>query len=296
MQEYRKLNTPVIEHRPVASSKQNVADEPVASSKQNVADEVCGSLKRTVICHFYNEEWLLPFWLQHHSKLFDHGIMIDYHSTDRSREIIKEICPTWEIRTTKNNFFDSTIIDREVETIEKEIVGWRICLNVTEFLYGNYSHLTDTTKSTRYFIGNYVFVDMLNRQPIDNHQPLHIQRTWGYKDRFSTNQLLEGSRPRRSLHNYPIFYPKPGGRHYNEPASFNDLYIFYYGYAVLDENGVKRKTQIQGKMSPTEQKKLLADHPNKVTEKSFLDKIDKYIRPKAKDITDEIQSIIKFNY
>lgn len=284
MQEYRKLYTPVAEHRPVASSQRTAAVEP------------CGSLKRTVICHFYNEEWLLLFWLQHHSKLFDHGVMIDYHSTDRSREIIKEICPTWGILTTKNDFFDSALIDREVETIEKEILGWRICLNVTEFLYGNYSHLTDTTKSTRYFIGNYVFVDMPNQQPIDNQQPLHTQRTWGYKDSSSTNELSRGSRPRRSLHNYPISYPKPGGRHYNEPASFDDLYIFYYGYAVLDENGIKRKTQIQGKMSSTEQKKLVADHPNKVTEKSFLDKIDKYIRPKAKDTTDKIQSIIKFNY
>jgi hypothetical protein len=284
MQKYRKLNTPFAKHIPIASSKQNIA---VESYK---------SLKRTVICHFYNEEWLLPFWLQHHSKLFDHGIMIDYHSTDRSRKIIKEICPTWEIRTTKNDFFDSALIDREVETIEKEILGWRICLNVTEFLYGNYSRLEETTKNTQYLIGNYVFVDMPNQQPIDNNQPLHTQRTWGYKDLSSTKQLIEGGRTRRSLHNYPIFYPTPGGRHYNEPASFDDLYIFYYGYAVLDKKGIKRKTQIQGKMSPKEQKKLVANHPNKVTKKSFLDKIAKHIRPKAKDITNEIQPIIKFNY
>jgi hypothetical protein len=222
--------------------------------------------------------------------------MIDYHSTDRSREIIKEICPTWEIRTTKNDFFDSALIDREVETIEKEISGWRICLNVTEFLYGNYSHLANISKDTWYFIGSYVFVDMLDNQPIDNNQPLHTQRTWGYKDLSNGRTLSEGDRPRRSLHNYLISYPVHGGRHYDEPASFDDLYIFYYGYAVLNENGIKRKTQIQGKMSSTEQKKLVASHPNKVTEKSFLDKIAKHIRPKAKDITNEIQPIIKFNY
>ncbi len=239
---------------------------------------------------------MLPWFLNHHKQIFDHGVMIDYHSTDRSREIIKEICPTWEIRTTKNDFFDSALIDREVETIEKEISGWRICLNVTEFLYGNYSHLANISKDTWYFIGSYVFVDMLDNQPIDNNQPLHTQRTWGYKDLSNGRTLSEGDRPRRSLHNYLISYPVHGGRHYDEPASFDDLYIFYYGYAVLNENGIKRKTQIQGKMSSTEQKKLVASHPNKVTEKSFLDKIAKHIRPKAKDITNEIQPIIKFNY
>ena len=43
----------------------------------------------TVISHFYNEEYLLPWWLAHHTKLFDHGILINKGSTDRSVEICK---------------------------------------------------------------------------------------------------------------------------------------------------------------------------------------------------------------
>ena len=46
--------------------------------------------QKTVLCHFYNEEWILPFWLKHHREIFDHGIMIDYNSTDRSVEIIRD--------------------------------------------------------------------------------------------------------------------------------------------------------------------------------------------------------------
>lgn len=62
-------------------------------------------MKKTVLCHFYNEEWLLPWWLNHHKQFFDHGIMINYQSTDRSAEIIKEICPTWDIVQSKNLYF-----------------------------------------------------------------------------------------------------------------------------------------------------------------------------------------------
>jgi hypothetical protein len=47
---------------------------------------------KTVISHFYNEEYMLPWWLKHHRQYFDHGILIDYGSTDKSLDIIKKIC------------------------------------------------------------------------------------------------------------------------------------------------------------------------------------------------------------
>ena len=91
-------------------------------------------INATVLCHFYNEEYLLPFWLKHHHSIFTHGIMIDYHSTDKSVEIIKELCPTWEIRTTKNEMFDAYLVDKEVMEIEETLIGFKIVLNVTEFI------------------------------------------------------------------------------------------------------------------------------------------------------------------
>ncbi|MCA3390648.1 MAG: glycosyltransferase family 2 protein, partial [Roseomonas sp.] len=39
---------------------------------------------RSVICHFFNEAYLLPWWLKHHVPIFDHGVMIDHGSTDGS--------------------------------------------------------------------------------------------------------------------------------------------------------------------------------------------------------------------
>lgn len=88
----------------------------------------------TVICHFYNEEILLPYWLKHHYPLFDHGIMINYASTDESLNIIGELAPTWEIRDSQNKMFGAADCDNEVMAIERELAGWKIALSATEFL------------------------------------------------------------------------------------------------------------------------------------------------------------------
>ena len=43
-------------------------------------------MKKIIFSHFYNEEFLLPFWLQHHKKIFDHGVLFDYDSSELSSE------------------------------------------------------------------------------------------------------------------------------------------------------------------------------------------------------------------
>ncbi|CAN0205342.1 unnamed protein product, partial [Phaeothamnion confervicola] len=88
----------------------------------------------TLLTNVFNESWLLPFWLLHHKDMFDHAIIIDYHSTDDSMDIVRQICPTWEIRTTRNKFFDAKLIDLEFMTIERDLEGYCIILNTTEFL------------------------------------------------------------------------------------------------------------------------------------------------------------------
>jgi hypothetical protein len=210
-------------------------------------------MHKTVVCHFYNEEFLLPWWLQHHKHVFDHGIMIDYASTDGSCELIRKICPTWEILPSRNEFFDAKPIDDEVMDIESKLSGWRIALNVTEFLYGNTDHLDARLEPTQYFLTNYVFVDMEdNPNPLDHTRPLHEQRYWGYLDNKNNGDRMEkGSahRMNRSIHNHPITYPN-WGRHWPDTtASFDDLVIFYYGYGDASERGLDRKAQIRSRIS-----------------------------------------------
>ncbi|TKI90936.1 glycosyltransferase family 2 protein, partial [Bacillus cereus] len=42
--------------------------------------------------------------------------------------------PNWEIRNSKSLEFDAYLVDQEVMEIEREITGWKMVLNTTEFL------------------------------------------------------------------------------------------------------------------------------------------------------------------
>lgn len=248
-----------------------------------------------IVCHFYNEEYLLPWWLTHHKKFVSHAIMIDYHSTDRSREIIRDLCPTWEIVTTRNAYFDSVVIDSEVEYYEHTLSGWRMALNVTEFLYGNIQQLSDT-QPTQKFVGNYVFVDPTNNLEPDHTRPLHEQCHWGYRQTGSPTHILNtGARASRSIHNHNIAY-KTAGRHWSQHPSFDDLHIFYYGYAMLNEQSLARKLQIKTKMSDEELKACGSNHPNTLSQNDFLNNINYHHRPQCRNLKEEIKPIIGYNY
>lgn len=94
-------------------------------------------MKATVICHVFNEEYMLPFWLEHHKNVFDHGVIIDYRSTDASVAAVRRICPDWEVRTSRNAMFDAAETDAEVMDVEASVPpkGIKMALNVTEFIF-----------------------------------------------------------------------------------------------------------------------------------------------------------------
>jgi len=195
---------------------------------------------RTVICHFYNEEYLLPWWLNHHKNIFSHGLMINYGSTDESVEIIKRLCPTWEIVDTRNEYFGAIEIDQEIQDYEKDIEGQRIVLNVTEFLIGNFSKIENTNADL--LIGSASMVDgpNLNTEYPDTEQPLTSQRMWG-QDPFK--RLSSGARLLHSNQNirYPI------GRHYWNVPITDDFMILRYKHSPWNDHFIKRKMQIAGK-------------------------------------------------
>jgi hypothetical protein len=226
--------------------------------------------------------------------------MIDYHSTDRSVEVIRKICPDWEIRTTCNKDFDSAAVDQEVMDIERGLSGWRIALNVTEFLYGNTDHLPENSGFAQYFIGNYVFVDLLDQRTtgelprLSHDRPLHEQRTWGY-DEFQNQGISRAgnmARMHRSVHNYPVEYTP--GRHWGQgrPKSFNDLVIFYYGWADASPPGMARKLQIQTKMSQNDKELNAGNHVG--THEDYLNRFEAQKRF-ARDLRSEIIPILDHN-
>jgi hypothetical protein len=200
-------------------------------------------MKKTIITHFYNEEYLLPWWLNHHKKYFDHGVLINYASTDKSVEIIKELCPTWEIVESKNKDFGASDVDREVLDIEANIDGWKICLNTTEFLIGDFNSL-DLTKQEELYIPCLYFIDELESR--DSNTLNYNINLWDIlKTGLDVPNTME-HRGSRLMHSNHVRYSH--GRHYRRLINTERFIIFNYGFAPMTEEFIARKLQIQSRV------------------------------------------------
>lgn len=247
-------------------------------------------MKKTVLCHFYNEEWMLPWFLNHHKQIFDHGVMIDYHSTDRSIEIIKSICPNWDIVTSRNPDFRADTIDTEVNDIERGIEGWKICLNVTEQLIGDYSILDDTPRQL--LVPSVFFVDCDRQRTVTQDKPLYEQKTDGFM--FSDNAQNFFERRSRSLHNIPVHYPAEStqacmapGRHWNT-YNTDKLVTFYYGWCPFDQGQLARKLQIQTQI-PLIDRQLNRGFHHITNRETLTYRLENEFIPRARDISKEIE-------
>lgn len=242
-------------------------------------------MKKTLLCHFYNEEYMLPWFLNHHKQIFDHGIMIDYHSTDRGREIIKEICPTWDIVTSRNPNFQADMIDYEVMDLEKDIEGWKICLNVTEQLIGDYTLLTDEPKQI--LLPSIFMVDCDRERAVTQDLPLYEQKTHGFM--FSDNQQNFLERRSRSIHNKIVQYPVPG-RHYSNYTT-DQLIVLYYGWCPFDSQSLERKLQIQTQIPLIDRQRNWGFHH--ITNKETLTyRLENEFIPRARDISAELEQYV----
>lgn len=185
--------------------------------------------------HFYNEEYILPWWLNHHKKYFDHGILIDYDSTDNSAKICKDICPNWDLVKSRNKNFDAVQLDAEIMDIERGVEDWRIVLTTTEFLIGDYEWLYQTQEK-RIIVKSYIMTDPnigINYYP-DYNENLWDRHYYGYFD----NNYRKG----RLLNREPsAFNP---GRHFSE-YNTDKLCILWYAFAPWNERLRQRKLQIQ---------------------------------------------------
>jgi hypothetical protein len=269
-------------------------------------------MKKTIISHIWNEEYLLPFWLNHHKKYFDHGIIIDYNSTDRSIEIIKEICPTWEVVPSKNQRMGALIMDREIEEIESKNPGWKMVLSTTEFLVGNYKKL-DTILDGNQEILVPAF-QMIEHPETEGTYPnpsidLFKQKTYGihYDDpiHYSNNEITHNrrwdhhihpwnrgwvTRRQRLLHNHDnITYPM--GRHFSEyERSSKDFIIVYYRFCPWNVEMLNRITNLKNNLDPEDEQKMLGfEH--------FLDSAEhtrwmKEWQANARDLSKDIEHFV----
>jgi hypothetical protein len=198
-------------------------------------------MKLTVISGIYNEEYLLPFWLEHHRKIFDHGVIVDWHSTDRSLEIIREMCPTWEIRTTINSTFGADEIDQEFMSIEREFEGYKMVLNTTEFLISAHpirELIADAPDS------NYSIQGLGAISSDVNTYPATLQEMVNRVERVNVTRRMY-----RSLFSYPD--GRYGlGRHYPvHPITAQiPAYVLWFGFYPWNELAIARKLQISDRI------------------------------------------------
>lgn len=236
---------------------------------------------------------MLPWFLNHHKQIFDHGIMIDYHSTDRSVEIIRELCPTWDIVTSRNPNFQADTIDTEVNDIEAGIEGWKICLNVTEQLIGNYAILDDQPRQL--LVPSIFMVDCDRQNTATYDLPLYKQKFDGFTFKDNHQNFLE--RRSRSLHNIPVHYPAQSthecmapGRHWNT-YNTEELVTLYYGWCPFDDAGISRKLQIQTQIPLIDRQRGWGYHH--ITNKETLTyRLENEFVPRARNIAKEIEQYV----
>ena len=195
-------------------------------------------MKFTVLTNVFNEEYLLPFWLEHHRKIFDHGIVIDYRSTDSSMDIVRKMCPTWEIRTTRNTHFCAHEIDTEFMDIESELDGYKMVLNTTEFLITREDIrslvLDDVNKA-------YAIQCLVACSKKEDIYPETLPELFGGIERVQTE-----NRGMRLLHSFPHGHYSVGRHIVTLPlTAFIPAYISWFGFYPWNNRLLARKLQIK---------------------------------------------------
>ena len=220
--------------------------------------------QRVVVSHFFNEAYMLPWWLRHHREIFDHGVLIDYHSTDESVEICRELVPHWEIVPSENATFAALLCDFEVMKHEQRFPdAWKLALNTTEFFVAPGLAKMERVMLQHDLIGarlpGAVMVDTDPDNPPDPARPLVAQKAtgiWESEIDFQSLAIPGLSFPTRSrlYHRYPIGAYTPGRHGSHLPRQCNgsrDLgSIRWYGFSPWSNAFKARKLQISEKRDP----------------------------------------------
>jgi len=258
------------------------------------------TFNRVVISHFYNEAYLLPWWLEHHKKIFDFGIMIDYDSTDGSADIVRSICPDWAVVKSIHADFNAADLDQQVLGYEREMIGWRIALTSTEFLIGDVAGLTSNLdypdsnnsqdpKMINHLIPVNQMFDWNPQGTLDKQIPFFKQVTTGIDYR------VHPVRGCRSLHNHR-FRSYTLGRHFHGHTT-TDACILHTANCISSPEMLARRLQIQHRIPFGDKARNAGwqhhnnNHPNGLTAESLHDQlmVDWY---RVTDCSEIIQSCL----
>ncbi len=208
-------------------------------------------IKLTTIC--YNEEKILPYFLDYYSTFCDKIIVYDNESTDNSLDIIRRY-PNAEIRSNCTNGEISDLRYLEIKNHSwkdtRSLYDWQIVVDIDEFIYfeGNILDELEIYKKSRINIIPTIGYSMLaDEYPTDYNKSIFEQIQYGVPTRqygkpaiFNPNEIGE------------IYY-RPGA-HICEPkgniclgwATFKLLHYKFFGY----QNWVNRNNLYTSRIGP----------------------------------------------
>jgi hypothetical protein len=217
-------------------------------------------MKITVLTNVFNEEYLMPFWLEHHRSMFDHGIVFDWGCTDRSMDIVREMCPTWEIRKAIDSHpskrlekFDAFENDILLMVAEMNIEGYKIVLNTTEFLM------------TPGPIRNYLSEDLGSYYPLRSLIALsskESQYPTTLREFFDGVESLEmNSRKHRMIHSWDHGHYSLGRHEITLPVTgWIEPFILWCGCYPWNSQLIQRGLQIKDKIPDSDYEKGISYH------------------------------------
>ena len=220
----------------------------------------------TCITNIYNEEYLLPFWLNHHKHIFDNIIIVDHHSTDNSLKICRDIIPGCTIITHPSKEFASKEHDIFLMNLEKVIKGIKIILNTTEFLFCNKSikEIFNSNKNKMFGAVCYSPYSLKEYYPKNNYELLSNLK--------NTDIKYHKDRWHRFIHNYPTGNYVIGRHHtYHNYEESKDMYIIWFGFYPLNNKLLARKLQVKNNI-PQSDRKPKPGFPNGFAWQHFFDK------------------------
>lgn len=211
-------------------------------------------MKLTIISHFYNEEYLLPFWLKHYRNMFDDGVLIDWASTDNSVDICRELVPHWKVIPSRNKYYHRKDIESEIIDTEKSIKSdWKFSCTTTEFILNDNLRGYLETVPKRFdglWIWPFCPVDTIEEEGMDVNQniPLVLQRTIGALGPTEIRPTWKG----RLIYRTEWGHWKGEGGHdsyLENTAACKNMFHIWFGFSPWNEKFIKRKLQIQDKMA-----------------------------------------------
>ena len=203
-------------------------------------------LKLTVFTNVYNEEYMLPFWLEHHKGIFDHGVVFDWDSTDSSMDIVRKVCPTWEIIKAPQKYFDAYENDVILMNEEMKHTGYKMVLNTTEFLISPNpirQYLSPNLNS--YYMRTVPSV----LSTISYQDPRNLLELFSGIERVCIGGIPITDRAKRCIHSYNHGHYSLG-RHRETLPITEDIpfYTIWFGFYPWNPKFHQRKLQIKDRI------------------------------------------------